>query len=140
MKRLSYQNLENYIVAVLWDNPIIVDPSGAALRKMSALLSHYRITHKISSLQTVLKLLEDKGVIQREIKGRKTYAIELLSTDGYEQDIVEALPAPEIIVPSFDVEIDYDRLAKSLLDELIKRVPIESITALVNSSRIGGES
>ena len=135
----SYQYLEYSIIAVLWDNPEIINNSGRAVQDLEVLLDKYGFYYVSSSLKKVLKDLEDKGTISRDIRGRKTYSIILKDASPYAEIIVDLLgksAPPELIPPRFDVVIEYDKLAEALLNKFLEGLSEEELQRLARENTV----
>lgn len=108
----------------------IVDPSGLATEKLRAITGH----ESTNALTKVLSRMEQAGVIERDISGRRTSRIGL-TAEAREESLasrgvpVEAETAPE---PSLDGDgVDYDMLANVLLAKALKATQAQESSAAV---------
>lgn len=95
MKRI-YQSTLN-ILKYLYENGPVTNMSGLATRKLSNAIGGRHST--MSTLSSLLSRLEEDGLLERKVKGRKTYSIsitdkgvELLKKRGLISDEEEQLP------------------------------------------------
>jgi hypothetical protein len=114
------------IVAALTPGDII-DPSGLATTRLVEVTGH----KSTNALAKILHRMEDAGVIERDISGRRTSRIGLtdayraeMSQNGYAGVPIQATPDESVHTSAAPVQdssgIDYDLLAAALLAKALK--------------------
>jgi DNA-binding MarR family transcriptional regulator len=113
------------IIDALADGPII-DSSGLATQKLLAVTGH----ESVNALAKILRRMEEAGVIERDISGRRTTRIALTAASLAD---LPAAPAPVAAALNGDTPgdggIDYDLLAAALLAKALKATQAQEASA-----------
>lgn len=113
------------ILESLADGPI-EDPSGLATQKLQAVTGH----DSTNALAKILRRMQEEGLIERDISGRRTSRI-ALTAKGRRQVRVAGTVAPA--QPQQD-GIDYDLLAAALLAKALKATQAQEASANVKDA------
>jgi hypothetical protein len=114
------------IIDALAGGPII-DSSGLATQKLLAVTGH----ESVNALAKILRRMEEAGVIERDIAGRRTTRIALTAASLADLPAAPA-PAPVAAAPASlngDGGIDYDLLAAALLAKALKATQAQEASA-----------
>lgn len=101
----------------------ITDEAGLAVVEMQQHLGRSR------SLSNLLRTMEHDGMIEREVRGRRTYRITLRDDWGFGSDIALGTVTPirpssdgHVALPAVDGSVDLDLLAESLLAIVLRKI------------------
>jgi DNA-binding MarR family transcriptional regulator len=113
------------IIDALAEGPII-DPSGLATQKLMAATGH----ESTNSLAKILRRMEEAGVIERDIAGRRTTRIALTAATLDEIQHSEPAPVQELSrAEAAQDGVDYDLLAAALLAKALKATQAQEASA-----------
>ena len=113
-----------HIVAYLADTRELFDPGGMASTRLAAAVGYPGSSVAFAQL---LSGMERSGLIERDVRGKRTYRIRLGSTAGAVVDPSPAGPAGGSAVCSAGGSaggsgFDYDELARRLLAQVVRRL------------------
>lgn len=121
-----------------WDSIIdalaggpIEDSSGLATQKLVAITGH----ESTNALAKILRRMEEAGLIERDISGRRTTRIALTQAAMDENrhtapaPVQESSPNGDTPAMSADGDIDYDLLAAALLAKALKATQAQEASA-----------
>ena len=124
-----------HVVAYLTDNAELFDPGGMASTRLAAAVGYPGSSVAFAQL---LSGMERDGLINREVRGKRTYRITLsaqpatrLATEPARAD--DARPPAPVTFPAV---IDYDELADRVIMRLLRRLAELSPAELATLERL----
>lgn len=112
------------IIDALSEGPII-DPSGLATEKLRAVTGH----ESTNALAKILRRMEQAGVIERDIAGRRTTRIGLTEAQRCLNGSAGVTDAAAHTPPASQGSVDYDLLAAALLAKALKATQVQEASA-----------
>jgi hypothetical protein len=126
-----------HIVAYLADNTELHDPGGMASTRLAAAVGYPGSSVAFAQL---LSGMERSGLIERDVRGKRTYRIRLGSLAGADQaPVVDPSPAGSF-AGSFAGSasgFDYDELARRLLAQVVRRLGFTDTAAAPDLAMLG---